>query len=79
MPGSERSSSLFFELTQRHVTPAPRDRVQVDTNGTRVDPVRLWRAARTATTSLLPMAIESDGAELGAVLAELVERAVARG
>jgi D-alanine-D-alanine ligase len=30
-------------------------------------------------TSLLPMAIESDGAELGAVFAELVERAVARG
>ncbi|MGH3786650.1 MAG: D-alanine--D-alanine ligase family protein [Pseudonocardiaceae bacterium] len=29
-------------------------------------------------TSLLPMAIESDGAELGAVFAELVERAVAR-
>ncbi|HEY6425535.1 MAG TPA: D-alanine--D-alanine ligase [Pseudonocardiaceae bacterium] len=30
-------------------------------------------------TSLLPMAIDSDGAELGAVYAELVERAVARG
>ena len=30
-------------------------------------------------TSLLPMAIESDGAELGTVFAELVERAVARG
>ena len=30
-------------------------------------------------TSLLPMAVESDGAELGAVFAELVERAVARG
>lgn len=30
-------------------------------------------------TSLLPMAIESDGAELGAVFAELIERAVARG
>jgi D-alanine-D-alanine ligase len=30
-------------------------------------------------TSLLPMAIESDGAELGAVFADLVERAVARG
>jgi D-alanine-D-alanine ligase len=30
-------------------------------------------------TSLLPMAIESDGAELGSVFAELVERAVARG
>lgn len=29
-------------------------------------------------TSLLPMAIESDGGELGAVFAELVERAVAR-
>lgn len=30
-------------------------------------------------TSLLPMAIESDGGELGAVFASLVERAVARG
>lgn len=30
-------------------------------------------------TSLLPMAIESDGGELGAVFAALVERAVARG
>jgi hypothetical protein len=30
-------------------------------------------------TSLLPMAIESDGAELGTVFAKLVERAVARG
>ncbi|MGH3911987.1 MAG: D-alanine--D-alanine ligase family protein [Pseudonocardiaceae bacterium] len=30
-------------------------------------------------TSLLPMAIESDGAELGAVFAELIERAVTRG
>jgi D-alanine-D-alanine ligase len=30
-------------------------------------------------TSLLPMAIESDGAELGAVFADLIERAVARG
>ncbi len=29
-------------------------------------------------TSLLPMAIESDGAKLGAVFAELIERAVAR-
>jgi hypothetical protein len=29
--------------------------------------------------SLLPMAIESDGAGLGAVFAGLVERAVARG
>ncbi|MGH3923817.1 MAG: D-alanine--D-alanine ligase family protein, partial [Pseudonocardiaceae bacterium] len=30
-------------------------------------------------TSLLPMAIESDGAELGTVFANLIERAVARG
>ncbi|MFN2494891.1 MAG: D-alanine--D-alanine ligase [Pseudonocardiaceae bacterium] len=30
-------------------------------------------------TSLLPMAIEADGTELGTVFAELVERAVARG
>ncbi|MDQ5856129.1 MAG: D-alanine--D-alanine ligase, partial [Actinomycetota bacterium] len=30
-------------------------------------------------TSLLPMAIESDGAQLGAVYAELIERAVTRG
>ncbi len=29
-------------------------------------------------TSLLPMAIESDGAQLGAVYADLIERAVAR-
>lgn len=30
-------------------------------------------------TSLLPMAIDSDGGELGAVFADLIERAVARG
>jgi hypothetical protein len=41
--------------------------------------VRTWQAARTATTSLLPMVIESGGTELGAVFTEQVERAVARG
>ncbi len=30
-------------------------------------------------TSLLPMAIESDGADLGTVFARLIEQAVARG
>ncbi len=30
-------------------------------------------------TSLLPMAIESDGTALGTVFADLIERAVARG
>ncbi|MBV9032513.1 MAG: D-alanine--D-alanine ligase, partial [Pseudonocardiales bacterium] len=30
-------------------------------------------------TSLLPMALESDGTRLGEVFAELIERAVARG
>ena len=37
------------------------------------------REGRENETSLLPIVIKADGAELGAVFAELVERAVARG